>query len=284
MDSPIIEEKHSNNNKPLKNFQKLKKIDKEKNKELINNILDFLSPRERNLFVVDINKYFCETIISSELDAFITNKNEINSNMVNCLKLMKDDFGKIETYKNLIHAYGLNQPNLLQKYEGKFISFILYRSVYLLSYHVFKDVQQIDFQKQNMGPDSLLLLSNLIKKTNSLIGLNLAYNNLSDDGCKILKSCMDENKTIQSLNLECNSIGDLGLSYLSHPIVNHKTLKTVKLALNIITIVGMDNLVVSLLNLSSNSQINVIDFKYNNYKIESDEKYKDFKFLKISYN
>jgi hypothetical protein len=279
MESTITkEEKYITRN--LKNFQKIKK----NQNKLIYNILDFLSPRERNLFVIDINKYFYETINKNELECFIKNKNEINRNIINCIKLLKEDFGKIENYKNLLFNYGLNQTNLLQKYEGKFISFILYRSIYLLSLYSFKDIQQIDLQKQNMGPDSLILLNTLIKKSNALIGLNLAYNNIGDDGCKILKNCLEENRSIQSLNLECNSIGDLGLNYLSHPIVNHKTLKTMKLALNIITIVGMDNLVLLLKNLNSNSQINVIDFKYNNYKIESDEKYKDYKFLKISYN
>ena len=282
----VIDEKNINKN--AKNFQKLKIFPQKNNQNTSNNnnssinqILEFLSPRERNLFVLDVNKFFNEIIIQNELDSFIKNENEIDSNMISCLKLLKDDFGKIDTYKNLLFSYGLNQATLLQKYEGKFISFILYRSVYVLSWHLFKEVQQIDLQKQNMGPDSLNLLSNLIKKTSALIGLNLAYNNLSDDGCKILKNCLEENKSIQSLNLECNSIGDLGLNFLSHPIVNHKTLKTMKLALNIITIVGMDNLVVSLKNLSSNSQINVIDFKYNNYKIESDEKYKDFKLILV---
>ena len=69
-----------------------------------------------------------------------------------------------------------------QKYEGKFISFILYRSIYVLSFYMFKDVQQIDLQKLIMGPDSLILLNQLIKKSSTLIGLNLAFNNLSDDG------------------------------------------------------------------------------------------------------
>jgi hypothetical protein len=291
MESLVFKEE-KNNTRNLKNFQKLKKYHNKNKKdkgedlksELINNILEFLSPRERNLFVIDINKYFYETILKNELNCFIKNENEINRNFINCLKLLKDDFAKIEHYKCLLFNYGLNQTHLLQKFEGKFISFILYRSVYVLSFYLFKDVQQIDLQKQNMGPDSLILLNNLIKKTNALIGLNLAYNNLGDDGCKILKNCLEENKSLQSLNLECNSIGDLGLNYLSNPIINHKTLKTMKLALNIITIVGMDNLVLSLKNLNTNSQINVIDFKYNNYKIESDEKYKDYKFLKISYN
>ena len=154
----------------------------------------------------------------------------------------------------------------------------------MLSFHLFKDLQQLDLQKQNMGADSLILLNVLIKKSNALLGINLAYNNLSDDGCKVLKGCLEINKSLQSLNLECNSIGDLGLSYLANPIVNHRSLKTIKLALNIITIVGMDSLVIALKSVTGNTQINVIDFKYNNYKIESDEKYKEFKFLKISYN
>lgn len=290
-----MESDNNNNNKNIKNFVKLKKLSQliytpksnkhisNKNQESINNILDFLSSREKYLFVIDINKYFFE-ILTSDFINQISNPAEIKNQIILCLKNLKEDFNKIEIYKSLLFNYGLNQPTNLAKYEAKFPNFILYRSVYLISFYLYKDLQQLDLQKQNMGPDSLILLSVLIKKSITLIGLNLAYNNISDDGCKILKSCLEINKTIQSLNLECNSIGDFGLSYLTNPIVNHKTLKTIKLALNVITIVGMDSLVIALKATNGNSQINVIDFKYNNYKIESDEKYKDFKFLKISYN
>jgi len=283
-----------NNNKNSKNFLRLKKISQfnyssskfknfiNKNQESILTILDFITSREKFLYILDINKYFCEKLIS-EFKSQV-NQEEAKNQMLVCLKNLKEDFNKIESFKIIIFNYGFNQPSVFGKYESKYSHFILYRSVYLLSYHLFREVQQIDLQKQNMGPDSLILLNVLIKKSNSLIGLNLAYNNISDDGCKILKSCLEINKTIQSLNLECNSIGDLGLSYLTNPIVNHRTLKTLKLALNVITIVGMDSLVIALKANNGNSQINVIDFKYNNYKIESDEKYKDFKFLKISYN
>lgn len=281
------------NNKNLKNFSKLLNISQfnylkfanytNSNKESLDFILGFLTSREKYLFAIDINKYFCDSI-NSDYKKQVKNIAEIDTQMTMCLKNLKEDFSKIELYKNLLFNYGLNQTFILSKYEAKFPNFILYRSVYLLSFYLFKDLQQLDLQKQNMGPDSLILISVLIKKSNALAGINLAYNNLSDDGCKILKGCLEINKSLQSLNLECNSIGDLGLSYLTEPIVNHKSLKTIKLALNVITIVGMDSLVIALKSNIGNSQINVIDFKYNNYKIESDEKYKDFKFLKISYN
>ncbi len=265
------------------NFSKFKNYSNSSNQESINRILDFLNSREKFLFVIDVNKFFFETI-SYEYKKQIKNQSDTKTQMILCIKYLKEDFNKIEIYRNLVFNYGLNHPAILSKYAGKFPNFILYRSLYLLSYYLFKDLQQLDLQKQNMGPDSLLLINVLIKKSNALVGMNLSYNNLSDDGCKILKGCLEINKSLQSLNLECNSIGDLGLSYLTDPIVNHKSLKTIKLALNIITIVGMDSLVIALKSNNGNSQINVIDFKYNNYKIESDEKYKDFKFLKISYN
>jgi len=295
MESEINQKSYVNNsnNKNLKNFLRIKnnskfnysnfKIFTNSNQESIYKILEFLTSREKYLFVIDINKYFFD-IINLDFKNQIKNPSEINSQMILCIKNLKEDFNKIEIYRNLLFNYGLNQPAILLKYEAKFSNFILYRSVYLLCFYLFKDLQQLDLLKQNMGPDSLILLNVLIKKSNALIGINLAYNNLSDDGCKILKGCLEINKSLQSLNLECNSIGDLGLSYLTSPIVNHKTLKTIKLALNVITIVGMDSLVIALKSNIGNSQINVIDFKYNNYKIESDEKYKDFKFLKISYN
>jgi len=295
MESEINQKSYVNNsnNKNLKNFLRIKnnskfnysnfKIFTNSNQESIYKILEFLTSREKYLFVIDINKYFFD-IINLDFKNQIKNPSEINSQMILCIKNLKEDFNKIEIYRNLLFNYGLNQPAILLKYEAKFSNFILYRSVYLLCFYLFKDLQQLDLQKQNMGPDSLILLNVLIKKSNALIGINIAYNNLSDDGCKILKGCLEINKSLQSLNLECNSIGDLGLSYLTSPIVNHKTLKTIKLALNVITIVGMDSLVIALKSNIGNSQINVIDFKYNNYKIESDEKYKDFKFLKISYN
>lgn len=295
--NPISSKKNNNNennnNIALKNFSRIKsksqfnysqfKNYSNSNKESISKILDYLTSREKYLFVIDINKFFFESI-SINYKKEIKNQAETNTQIILCIKILKEDFNKIEVYRNLLFNYGLNQPAILSKYEAKFPNLILYRSIYLLSFYLFKDLQQLDLQKQNMGPDSLILLNVLIKKSNALVGINLAYNNLSDDGCKILKGCLEFNKSLQSLNLECNSIGDLGLSYLTNPIVYHKSLKTIKLALNVITIVGMDSLVIALKSNIGNSQINVIDFKYNNYKIESDEKYKDFKFLKISYN
>lgn len=246
-------------------------------------ILSFTSPREKYLFIIDINKYFYN-LIESEISQEFPITDEIKTNLIKCTKDLKEDFSKLDIYKTLLYNYGLNQPNILLKYKPKYTSdFILYKTIYLLSYNLFKEMQQIDLQKQNMGPDSLILLRVLLKKTKSLIGINLAYNNISDDGCKILKNCLEENKTLQSINLECNSIGDLGLTFLTTPIVNHRSLKTIKLALNVITIVGIDNLAMAMKNANS-TLLNVIDFKYNNYKIDSDEKYKDFKFLKISYN
>lgn len=288
---------NSQGNKNLKNFQKLKRqhltlshtvsgsaASVVYSKDSLLHILDFLTGREKYLFAIDVNSIFFEVLHSDFKNKFTNNDQLIKSSFIDCMKSLKEDFNKIEVFRNLLFNYGLSQPVVLTKYDGKYHNFVLYRSVSMISYHVFRDLQQLDFQKQNMGADSLILLTVLIKKTNSLIGLNLAYNNISDDGCKILKNCLEINKTIQSLNLECNSIGDLGLSYLTNAIVNHKTLKSLKLALNVITIVGMDSLVMALKSCLGNSQINVIDFKYNNYKIESDEKYKDFKFLKISYN
>jgi len=295
MESEVNQNSNLNNanNKNLKNFSRLKsntQFNYAKFKNFSNNkeesiiqIIDFLTSREKYLFVIEVNKFFFNTI-QNEYAKLSQEPADTSNKMISCLKNLKEDFCKIEVYRILLFNYGLNQPAILSKYEAKFSSFILYRSVYLLSFYLYKDLQQLDLQKQNMGPDSLIFLYVLIKKSNALVGINLAYNNLSDDGCKILKGCLDVNKSLQSLNLECNSIGDLGLSYLTDPIVNHKTLKTIKLALNVITIVAMDSLVIALKSNIGNSQINVIDFKYNNYKIESDEKYKDFKFLKISYN
>ena len=270
-----------------KNFMKLKKKNlknqDENSLDPILNILSFTSPREKYLFIIDINKYFYN-LIESEINQEYPITDEIKTNLIKCTKDLKEDFSKIDFYKTLLYNYGLNQPNILLKYKTKYNSdFILYKTIYLLSYNLFKEMQQIDLQKQNMGPDSLILLRVLLKKTNSLIGINLAYNNISDDGCKILKNCLETNKTLQSINLDCNSIGDLGLTFLTSPIVNHRFLKTIKLALNVITIVGIDNLTMAMKNANS-TLINVIDLKYNNYKIDSDEKYKDFKFLKISYN
>ena len=270
-----------------KNFMKLKKKNlknqDENSLDPILNILSFTSPREKYLFIIDINKYFYN-LIESEINQEYPITDEIKTNLIKCTKDLKEDFSKIDFYKTLLYNYGLNQPNILLKYKTKYTSdFILYKTIYLLSYNLFKEMQQIDLQKQNMGPDSLILLRVLLKKTNSLIGINLAYNNISDDGCKILKNCLETNKTLQSINLDCNSIGDLGLTFLTSPIVNHRFLKTIKLALNVITIVGIDNLTMAMKNANS-TLINVIDLKYNNYKIDSDEKYKDFKFLKISYN
>jgi hypothetical protein len=243
------------------------------NSTVLINILQFITVRENVCLIYDVNKNFAN-IISKHF----RKDNSLNS----CLKDMKSIIKQPEEFKFITNNHCNILEDNLKKFKDSYNPFTFNRAIYLLSGVIFKDLQSLDLQKNNMGQDGVILIMQLLKQTSNLLHLNLSYNNISDDGCKFLSLAFKKNNSVQILNLECNGISDQGAICLSETIVTHKSLKTLKMALNIVTFEGVKHLA-SLLEKNPNSTINVIDFKYNNLVIRDEFHTDHFRKYKISF-
>ena len=67
---------------------------------------------------------------------------------------------------------------------------------------------------------------------NSLVELNLSYNNLGDQGARKLSKFLIKNKILVHLNLSSNSIGYDGSRYISQALKLNTTLEFLSLKLN----------------------------------------------------
>jgi hypothetical protein len=244
-----------------------------KNKNNIERIIEFLTVRESVCILIEVNKYFLKTIC---------NMYKKDNSIVSCLKEMKSIIKQADEFKFITNNHCMNLEDNLKKFREIYNPFTFNRAVYVLSGVIFKEIQLLDLQKNNIGLDGVILLIPLLKKTNVLVNLNLAYNNISDDGSKFLAIAINFNKSLNFLNLECNGISDHGLASLSEPIVKHKFLKKIKMALNVVTLEGIRQLTEIIEKIES--LIEVIDFHYNNIVLVRDEYQNDyFRRFKIAF-
>jgi Ran GTPase-activating protein (RanGAP) involved in mRNA processing and transport len=236
------------------------------------NILNMITNRENSSVILELNKSFLKSITS-----MLRKDNSLSQ----CMKDLKSIIKSIEEFKYVSNNHCINLEENLKKIKDNYSPFTFNRGVYLISSYIFKDVQSLDIQKNNMGMDGIILIIPLIKKSNILVHLNLSYNNICDEGCKFLSLALKKSNTVQIVNVECNGITDLGLISMSDVICNHKSLKTLKFALNSITFEGVKYLA-SMLEKSTN-QMNVIDFKYNNLVIKDEYLVDNLRKQKISF-
>jgi Ran GTPase-activating protein (RanGAP) involved in mRNA processing and transport len=250
----------------LGKFNKIKPND-------LNRIIIFLPRRDIICVLTNINKKFKTTI-----ESLLKKDNSTEQ----CLKEMKTIIKSIEEYKFITNNHCITLDENLKKFKEQYNPFAYEKSVQVLSFALFKDVNSLDIQKNNIGVDGLLLLGPLLLSSKTLNNLNLSYNNLADEGCKFLADFLKINNSIVTLSLDCNAISDSGIIVLSECIASHKNLKTVKFVLNHITIEGVKYLV-TILEKFVNSTINVIDMKYNNIVITDENSLEHFKKLKICF-
>ena len=236
------------------------------------NILNFITPRENVCIIFEVNKKFVKIICK-----IFRKDNSIS----NCLKEIKGLVKGTEEFKFISANHCINLEENLKKFRESYNPFIFNRAVYLLSSLVFREVQSLDLQKNNIGSDGVILLLPLLKKSSVIIHLNLSYNNISDEGCKFLALALKKNSSLQILNLECNGISDGGVISLSEGLVTHRCLKTFKMALNVVTIEGVKFLAAILER--SQSPLVVLDFKYNNLVIKDDLLTENLRKLKIHF-
>ena len=241
------------------------------NSNFIKKVLEYISIKENIFIITSLNKYFHSLIINYYCndDTFSYCLREINRSI------------STEEFKTSISNHCINLEDNLKQYKEFYNQYIFYRSIYFLSYSLFKDINTLELQKNNIGPDGIILISSLIKNTRNLLNLNISYNNIEDDGCKFLSDTLKRNNSLNILNLDCNRITDKGLVYLSESISTHRYLKTIKFVLNNISNDGVRHLAN---DLEKNMNINlmVIDFKYNNIIIKDEVSYEYLKKLKIS--
>jgi hypothetical protein len=240
--------------------------------QVVENIIQFISVRENVTIMIVLNR---------KILSIIQKLYRKDNSLISCLKEMKGIIKQTEEFKFITNNHCLNLEDNLKKFRDSYNPFTFNRAVFLLSSIIFKDVQSLDLQKNNIGLDGVILLIPLIKKTNCMLHINLSYNNISDEGCKFLTAPLKKNNTLQVINIECNAISDSGVISLSEAIVVHKNLKTIKMALNSVTFDGVKHLAGMLEK--NPSQIMVIDFKYNNLIIRDDYHTDYFRKHKITF-
>lgn len=252
------------------------KISKIKTEKAFKHILSFLPNKEIICILPVLNKQWKEYLLNS------IDKKSISK----CLIDLKKKIPSITEFKSLLfnHSTTLDDQvkEIKQKYDNE-NQFLLYRSLYIFPFLLFKDISNLDLQKQNIGYDGILVLLYLIKNTKTLTHLNLSYNNLNDIGLMFLSEALVSNNTIQSLSLECNGIRNKGFVSLGKAIKNHKNINTIKLALNMITYEGAVSFTENVGEPGNMKckNLKVVDLKYNNIVTKES---KDLQYLqKYSY-
>lgn len=139
---------------------------------------------------------------------------------------------------------------------------VLYKSISIIFYNLFKNIKALDLQKNNIGSRGVLCLQLFLRRSLSIVQLNLSFNNLCDEGFNYFSETLIVNKSLNKVYLECNCFTDKGFSYFLFMLNFHSSIKVVKLALNLITNIGLDNLTNTLL--STKISFLLIDLKYNN--------------------
>ena len=252
------------------------KINKIKAEKAFERILSFLPNKEIICVLPILNKQWKEYFLNS------IEKKTINK----CLIDLKKKVSSINEFKSLIFNHSTSLDDQIKEVKNKYDNenkFLLYRSLYMFPYLLFKDMGNLDLQKQNIGYDGVLVILYLIKKTKNLTHLNLSYNNLNDNGLMFLSEALASNNTIQSLSLECNGIRNKGFVSLGKAIKKHKNINTIKLALNMITYEGAVSFTENVgepENMKCKN-LKVVDLKYNNIVTKES---KDLQYLqKYSY-
>jgi Ran GTPase-activating protein (RanGAP) involved in mRNA processing and transport len=258
-----------NENSKLTDVGKFNKI---KKKELYK-IFTFLTEREVICILTNLNKKMKKYI------EIIFEKHDL---ITQCLKEIKSTIKSIEEYKAITNNHCTSLDDTLRKYKDQYTLFTYNKSIDLLSYSLFKELNSLDLSKNNIGVDGLLLLGPLIVSSKNLNNLNLSYNNLADEGCKFLGEFVRQSSSLQNLSLDCNAITDDGIISLSECIATHKSLKTIKFVLNQIAFEGV-KILASMLEKFSSGTICVIDMKYNNIIIRDDSSLEYFRKLRICF-
>jgi len=241
--------------------------------ETLYHIISYISQLENSLIIIKINRKFSKII-----QKLLKKDGKISS----CLKELRSHIKQPDTYKYMVQNHCSVLEESLSKIKSNFTPFTFYRSIYFLSSVIFKDLQNLDLHKLNMGEDGILLLVSLIRNSTTLQLLNLSYNNISDEGCQHLALPLQINNSLQILSLECNAITDIGLRYLSWSLIRNKSMKIIKFALNLVSFEGLKDLADLIDKNIAIIKFQVIDFKFNNVVIKDESFIKYFRQCKIT--
>lgn len=83
--------------------------------------------------------------------------------------------------------------------------------------------------REKIGDIGCLALAKSLRTNNTIIRINLGWNNIGDDGCLILAEALRINNTIIDINLENNRIGDDGCAALAELFRINNTITTITL-------------------------------------------------------
>ncbi|CAF1069844.1 unnamed protein product [Rotaria sordida] len=128
-----------------------------------------------------------------------------------------------------------------------------------------KKCRSLFLRDSHITSEGALIISEALRKNNTLEGLFLAHNQLGDDGTKYLAEALDGNKnsTIKQLSLCDNGITDKGIEYLARMLESNATLTHLWLASNKISDQGLELLSEVLIN--KNNTLQVLSLEWNKF-------------------
>lgn len=121
-------------------------------------------------------------------------------------------------------------------------------------------ITTVDLSNARIRDEGIILL---VKSFDTLIKLNLSYNDISDTGVIELANALTNNKSINIIDLSNNNIGDKGVTEFGSALEKNKSLTTINLCNNEITNIGAKYLVNSL---EKNTNITSMDLCGNYIK------------------
>ncbi len=218
-------EKIPNNIEELK--IQIKYTNKNKENIVINNILTKLNNNnnlklkifdftenhiesEENLLL--LNNFFSKNTINEVIigGRYLNNPN-ININLSNI-----NNFQLIDANISSISSLPIDYLNLLNNN-------ISWKGVQILS-NLLSDLntklKKLNLSYNFIGDYGCEILSESLKKNNTLFSLDLSYNNITDYGIKKLTSGLLKNNSLKKLNLKNNEINDEGIIFFSENLSN----------------------------------------------------------------
>lgn len=235
-------------------------------KKILPVILKLSTDKENILIVFNT----CRVLRKVVLDYYSNIGSIEKKSVVACLREIRANFKSLNDLKCILANHSENLEENIKKVIITHKMFAFYRSLILLPTVLLGQQTTLDLSQINIGYDGILVLSNFIRDSKSLVNLFLGYNNLGDEGCSFLKPALAANLSLVNINFECNGITNEGLSSLTAPFIVMKTLKNIKLSLNTITYDGLKEFALKIEKERLGAPFTQLDFKYNNIVMKED--------------
>ena len=114
--------------------------------------------------------------------------------------------------------------------------------------------------EKKVNSEEIIVISEALKKNNSLFSIDLSFNNINDDGMKYICEALKINSFLEEIKLNSNRIGQDGAKLLSEALKTNFSLKILRLNNNLLNTEGAKHFLDCL---SLNSSLNLIEIENN---------------------